>query len=347
MQISELLRPHINALVPYSSARDDCPVEEGIHLDANESWYDYSGQGKNRYPDPHHRKARLAISSALGLPFERTMLTNGSDEAIDLLVRAFCIPGRDSVMVESPTYGEYRIFAEINDVGVHDVLLTKDLDLDVGNIRKTILEKHPKIVFICSPNNPTGKSYDIRKIREIADINDAVTVVDEAYSDFDPSFSSASALIDGNPRVVVLRTFSKYWGLAASRIGLVIASREIIMALDKIKAPYNVGLCSQNDVMEALASSDERKRILGSILSERERLSKALSGFTFVKKVYRSDANFILVRFDDEERIQRLLLDNGIIVRNRSSEPLLGGCLRITIGSREENDRLLEVLSNA
>lgn len=347
MQIKELLRPHINSLVPYSSARDDCPVEDGIHLDANESWYDYSGQGKNRYPDPHHRRARLAISSAFGLPFERTMLTNGSDEAIDLLVRAFCIPGRDSVLVESPTYGEYGIFAGINDVGVDDVLLTADLDLDVVNIGKTILEKHPKIVFICSPNNPTGKSYDIEKIRKIADFNEAVTVVDEAYSDFDPSFSSAAALIDGNPRVVVLKTFSKYWGLAASRIGLVIASREIIEALGKIKAPYNVGLSSQNDVLEALASSGERKRILALVISERERLSREIAGFPFVRKVYDSDANFILVRFDDEKRIQKLLLDNGIIVRNRSSEPLLEGCLRITIGSREENDRLLEVLSNA
>lgn len=347
MQIKELLRPHISSLVPYSSARDDCAMEGGIHLDANESWYDYSAQGKNRYPDPHHRKARSAISSCLFLPFERTLLTNGSDEAIDLLIRAFCTPGSDSVLIESPTYGEYGIFAKINDVAVCDVLLDGELDLDVKGIKEMIRRKNPKIVFICSPNNPTGKSYDIAKIKEIADFNEAITVVDEAYSDFDPGFSSSASLIDENPRVVVLRTFSKYWGLAASRIGLVAADVEVIAALNKIKAPYNVSLSAQEDVLEALEKKDERKQVLEDILSERIRLSEQLEKLPFVKKVYKSDANFILIKTDDANGIQKLLLDNGIIIRNRSLEPLLSGCLRITIGSRAENDRLLEVLCNA
>ena len=342
--IENLLRPHIKDIEVYASARDEFKGSAEVYLDANENYHDFSREGKNRYPDPHAYKLRKKIEEVMGFRSEHTVLGNGSDELIDMLIRIFCIPGKDSILIERPTYGEYRVFAGINGVSVIDIHLTEDLDLDVENIKKAIDLKKPKIVFICSPNNPTGLTYDIAKIKEIADYNKGMTVVDEAYADFDPGFTSAYTLLKDNGRIAVLRTFSKYWALAGSRIGILIGSEELIAAVNRIKAPYNISLSSQMDGLRALSEAGERKEILSEILSERKRLSGRLADFSFVRKVYKSDANFILIKVDDADGLYSYLMAKGIIVRNRSREILLDNTLRITIGSRMENDKLLEAL---
>ena len=343
--LEDLMRPHIRTLESYTSARDDFSGSADVYLDANENWMDFSGDGKNRYPDPHCTALRRKIEEVLGFKMENTVLGNGSDELIDMLIRLFADPGKDCIMIERPTYGEYKVFAEINNVRVVNVMLSEDLDLDVKAIKREIDNSRPKILFICSPNNPTGKSFSISKIWEIADYNPAITVVDEAYADFDRSFVSAYSLLEQNERIVVLRTFSKYWALASSRIGILVASQPIIRAINKIKAPYNLSISAQRDGLKALEEREQRKAILSDILNERARLYKALSAFSFVRRVYPSDANFILIKVDDADGLYAYLMEKGIIVRNRSREPLLDNTLRITVGSKAENDALLEALS--
>ena len=343
--LEDIMRRHILTLESYTSARDEFSGEAEVYLDANENWKDFSSQGKNRYPDPHTIRLRRMIEKVLGFKVENTVIGNGSDELIDMLIRIFAEPGKDSILIERPTYGEYKVFAEINGVDVLDVPLTDDLDLDVEGIKRAIDEKRPKIIFICSPNNPTGQSYDIEKIKAIADYNPCLTVVDEAYADFDPSFISSYTLLRENERVAVLRTFSKYWALAGSRIGVLIASPLVIKAVNKIKAPYNVSLSAQADGCDALERADERKAVLEEILSEKKRLEEELKRFSFVKRVYHSDANFILIKVDNADELYSYLMNHGIIVRNRSREPLLENSLRITVGSRRENEKLLEALS--
>ena len=343
--LEDLMRPHILTLESYTSARDDFSGSADVYLDANENWMDFSGDGKNRYPDPHCTALRRKIEEVLGFKMENTVLGNGSDELIDMLIRLFADPGKDCIMIERPTYGEYKVFAEINNVRVVNVMLSEDLDLDVKAIKREIDNSRPKILFICSPNNPTGKSFSISKIREIADYNPAITVVDEAYADFDRSFVSAYSLLEQNERIVVLRTFSKYWALASSRIGILVASQPIIRAINKIKAPYNLSISAQRDGLKALEEREQRKAILSDLLNERARLYKALSAFSFVRWVYPSDANFILIKVDDADGLYAYLMKEGIIVRNRSREPLLDNTLRITVGSKAENDALLEALS--
>ena len=303
--LKDFIRPHILTLESYTSARDEFSGSADVYLDANENWMDFSQEGKNRYPDPHCTLLRREIERVMGFRMENTVIGNGSDELIDMLIRIFAVPGKDSVLIERPTYGEYKVFAEINDVSVINVPLTEDLDLDVVAIKKAIDEHSPKIVFICSPNNPTGRSYDAEKIREIASYNPSLTVIDEAYADFDPSFVSAYTLFSENERIAVLRTFSKYWALASSRLGILIASDTVIRAVNKIKAPYNVSLSAQRDGLKALGEIGERKEVLEKILSEKKRLTESFSRFPFVRKVYPSDANFILIKVDDADSLYR------------------------------------------
>lgn len=343
--IENIVRSYIKDIEVYKSARDEFTGKAEIYLDANENYTDFTGEGKNRYPDPHSTALREKIEEVLGFRKENTIITNGSDELIDLLIRLFCEPGRDSILIERPTYGEYKVFAGINNVNVIDVPLTDDLDLDTEEIIQTIKDKKPKIVFICSPNNPTARSYDISKIREIADANENITVIDEAYADFDPSFVSSYTLLKENDRIVTLRTFSKYWALASSRLGLGIASEDVIYYLNKIKAPYNVSLSAQRDGIRALEEKGEREAVLKDLIRERGRLSAEMEKFSFVKRVYKSDANFILIKTDDADSLYSYLTQRGIIVRNRSREILLSGALRITVGSKKENDALLEALN--
>ena len=335
------MNEHIREMAPYASARDEFTGRAEVYLDANESWYG-GNEGINRYPDPRAVGFRKELEKVMGFPFDMTAIGNGSDEIIDMLIRIFCTPGRDSVMISRPTYGEYKVLADLNNVQCIDVPLCEDLSLDTDRIIGMINERSPKIVFICSPNNPTGRVYPLSDILRISAANKGITVVDEAYADFASGFESAVGYIKDNPRIVVMRTMSKAWALAGARVGIMIADPEIQKVFIKTKAPYNVSSPAQKAAVEALLNAEKMRNIRDEIISERERLSSLLPSYPFVVKVYPSETNFILVKVDNAGRLYDHLLIRGIIVRNRSHEPLLDNCLRLTVGSKEENDRLLE-----
>lgn len=342
--LENLMNPHIVAMEPYASARDEYTGKAEVYLDANESWYG-GNSGVNRYPDPRCVELRRKLEEVLGLPFDMTAIGNGSDEIIDMLLRIFCAPGKDSILISRPTYGEYRVLADLNNLQTIDVRLKSDLSLDIDRVIQVIEEKHPKIVFICSPNNPTGRIYPVSEILRIADANPAITVVDEAYSDFSPDFESMVPYIKDNPRIVVMRTMSKAWAMAGARVGIMVSDPGLQAVFIKAKAPYNVSLLAQREALKALAARDKLYSVRDGIIQERGRVAKALMGIGCVRRVYPSEANFLLVEVDDADGLYAWCLDRGVIIRNRSREPLLEGCLRMTIGSREENDRLLEVVS--
>lgn len=342
--IRDLFRDNIKTLVPYSCARDEFKGVAKVYLDANESYKAHvDKEDINRYPDPRSEKLRIKIEEVLKIPFEKTVVTNGSDESIDLLFRIFCTPGKDTILLLPPTYGAYRVFADINDVAYITVNLTEGFGLDKEATIKAIKENTPKLTFICSPNNPTGNAMKISDIKEIADANPGITVVDEAYFDFSDE-ESAVSLIDENERVVVLRTLSKAWGLAGARIGMCIASNEIHNALLATKYPYNVSLLTQNCAEKALSKKDSVNETIKEIRDERKRVSEELLKFSFVEKIFRSDSNFILVRVNDANNLYKYLQKNGVIVRNRDKEVNCKQCLRITIGSKLENNELLSAL---
>lgn len=337
--IENLLNPWVRDLVPYSTARDEFTGKASVYLDANESWY---GDGVNRYPDPFCRDLRRTIERVLSIPFEMSAVGNGSDEVIDLLVRMFSAPG-DSVMISRPTYGTYSVFARSHGVEVIDIPLLPSLELDADSIIRAIEEKKPKIVFICSPNNPTGRVYPIETIMRIADSNPGITAVDEAYSDFAENFTSSISLIDENPRVVILRTLSKAYGKAGARLGILVACPEIQKAFMKMKAPYNVSLMSQREGIKALEDEGVEERVKDTVI-RRKAFSAYLSTLPYVIEVFPSEANFILIRVPDAAALYDYLLARGIVLRNRSSEPMLQNTLRITIGSEEEMEELKEAL---
>ena len=328
---------------PYKSARDDFQGTADVYIDANESWYSNSFNA-NRYPDPACTLVRRLLEEKLALPFSRTVVGNGSDELIDLIIRIFSESGRDSIMIESPTYGAYSVFAASNNVGVIDAPLKPDLTLDIAAMKSAISEKKPKVTFICSPNNPTGKVYSLDDIEEILAVNDGITVVDEAYADFAEDFRSAVTLIDRYPKLCVLRTLSKAWGIAGARVGILISTEYIRELVMKVKSPYNVSILSQRAAIDTLKDSDKVKEIRDYVVKERNTLAKRLEEYSFVKEVINGDANFLLMRVDDADRLYRYLSESGIIVRNRTHERYLAGCLRVTIGSKNEMKRLLEVL---
>lgn len=345
MSIEELMRDNIVALEPYRCARDEFEGVAEVYLDANESWrsyIDFPGD-INRYPDPRSSLLRKAIDEVLGLDYDMTIVGNGSDEIIDLLFRIFCNPGKDSVLLMGPTYGAYKVFASINDVKVNVAPLTEEFAVDVNLVKKMIDETKPKLVFLCSPNNPTGNKIDYDTIKEIATYNQAITVVDEAYWDFS-SERSASELVKENERVVLMRTLSKAWGLASARIGIAMCSKKIHEAMYNVKYPYNVGLPSSTEALKALSNSDKVREGVEYTKKERERLVKLLKSCDKVVKVYPSDANFLLVKVTDADSIYIELQKRGIVVRNRSRELNCANCLRITVGSRDENDRLIKAL---
>jgi len=342
----KLARPNIRRLKPYSSARSEFSGAADVWLDANENAFGSpAGGALNRYPDPLQSELRRKIASANVLSASQVFVGNGSDEAIDLLLRIFCQPGHDEVLVCTPTYGMYSVLAAINDVGCKGVPLTDEFQLNPAAISAAISER-TKLIFLCSPNNPTGNTLGRDSVTAVVREFHGIVVVDEAYIHFaaSPSFVSE---ISNLPNLVVLQTLSKAWGLAAARIGLVFANEAVVELLDRIKPPYNVGGLSQAAAIEALNHADVIKEWIAECRAERGRLAQTLSEFGCVERVFQSDANFLLVRFSDPRPIYRRLLEDGIVVRDRSGLPGCERCLRITIGTPDENLRLVESISRA
>lgn len=344
MEIKHLQRENIKNLKPYSTARDEFKGQASVFLDANENSFGSPLPANyNRYPDPLQLDVKDAISKIKGVPIENMFLGNGSDEAIDLLFRAFCNPGKDNVIILPPTYGMYEVSANINDVEVRKVDLLPNFQLNLDKIAETI-DANTKIIFICSPNNPTGNSIDRTDIETILANFKGLVVVDEAYINFAKQKTFIQELTE-YANLVVLQTFSKAWGLAALRLGMAFSSRQVIDILNKVKPPYNINQATQDLALEALKNVQQVNEWIKITVAERERLSIELKKLALVIKVYPSDANFILVEVIDALKTYDYLVDKGIIVRDRSKVSLCDGCLRITVGTVEENNELISVLT--
>ncbi len=343
--LQAIVRPHIQGLKPYSSARDEYTGKEGVFLDANENPNgSVSGGAYNRYPDPLQRRLKELLGDIKQVSDEQIFFGNGSDEAIDLLFRAFATPSKDNIIIMPPTYGMYEVSAAINDVAIKRVPLLKNFQLDVEEILNAV-DEHTKIIFICHPNNPTGNLMHEQDILEILNRFDGLVVVDEAYMDFAEVESTVSLLLH-YPNLVVLQTFSKAWGLAALRLGIAYADRPIIAILNKIKPPYNISLHTQETAERALEMVSEKEAMVKKINEQRERVKIALQELPIVRTVYPSDANFLLAQVVDAKVVYDYLLEKKIIVRDRSKVALCQDCLRITIGTEEENDLLLSALGD-
>lgn len=339
IDINTLVRRNVLNMKPYSSARDEFHGEAEIFLDANENPYP---SPYNRYPDPLQWSVKKKLAAIKGVTPEQIFLGNGSDEPIDLIIRAFCEPNQDSIMITEPTYGMYKVCAEVNAVNVQQVLLTPDFDLDLDAIPNTF-DATTKVIFLCSPNNPTGNVLNRDKIVEVLKRFYGLVVIDEAYIDFTKSKSFIHEL-KKYPNLVILQTFSKAWGLAGLRLGMCFASEEIISILNKIKYPYNVNIRTQELAMEALEHVYRKDIWVDEILQQRDWLKSALASLTIVEKIFPSDANFLLVRVKDAQSTYQYLTNNRIIVRDRSRVNLCYNCLRITVGTPEENKSLIEAL---
>lgn len=337
--INTLVRRNILTMKPYSSARDEFKGEAEVFLDANENPYPTP---YNRYPDPLQWRVKEKLADIKDVKPEQIFLGNGSDEAIDLLIRAFCEPNQDSILITEPTYGMYSVCAEVNAVNVQHVLLTPDFDLDLDAFPKTF-DATTKIIFLCSPNNPTANLLSRDKILEVLKRFYGIVVIDEAYIDFAKSKSFAQELAK-YPNLVILQTFSKAWGLAGLRLGMCFASEEIITVLNKIKYPYNVNVRTQDLALDAMENVRQKNAWVKEIVKEREKMAKALLNVKIVQKVYSSDANFLLIRVQDAPYTYKYLMESKIIVRDRSRVALCYNCIRITIGTPEENQRLINVL---
>ncbi|MGZ4035732.1 MAG: histidinol-phosphate transaminase [Bacteroidia bacterium] len=349
--LENIVRENIKKLQPYSSARDEYKGKEGIFLDANENSFGSpllvsSGfdLNLNRYPDPLQISVKEKLSKIKGLPVENIFLGNGSDEAIDILFRAFCNPGKDNVIVCPPTYGMYEVSANINDVETIKVpLLEETFQLDTEKIVSSINE-NTKLIFICCPNNPTGNGVAWNSVKTILEKFNGIVVIDEAYINF-ASYRSLIPELLNYPNLVILQTLSKAWGMAGLRVGMAFASEPIIDLFNKIKPPYNINSVSQKLVLDALDNIAQTNAWIKEIVSEREKLSDEINKLPFVLKVYPSEANFILVKTTDANRIYNYLTANQIIIRNRSNVDLCEGCLRITIGTKEQNTEIMKKLN--
>ncbi|HUG44355.1 MAG TPA: histidinol-phosphate transaminase [Acidobacteriota bacterium] len=340
--VLSLVRPHILSLKPYQSARDH--AREGILLDANENPFPRArgNLALNRYPDPCQKELRKALAEYTETPAECLLAGTGSDEALDWILKVFCNPGTDRIAIVEPTYGMYRVTAEIFDVRVQEFLLNDDFDFDVEDFLSRV-EKDVKILFLCSPNNPTGNLLSRSAVETALQEWNGLVVLDEAYIEFSRS-ESLSPLISHHPRLVVLRTFSKALGRAGARLGYVTAQPEIIRLFMKVKAPYNLSLASQAEGLQALQETDRTRREIRELVAERERLSAELSSIRGVARVYPSQANFILFSCVAAPRACRQLAQMGIIVRDRSSLPRLKNCLRVSVGTHEENSIFIDAL---
>lgn len=343
-KLENIVRDNINKLVAYSSARNEYKGNEGIFLDANENPYGSPLESNyNRYPDPLQLNVKSKISVLKNIPIENIFLGNGSDEAIDILYRAFCIPSKDNVIVCPPTYGMYEVSANVNNVEILKVpLVPETFQLDISSVLKAITE-NTKLIFVCCPNNPTGNGVKWKDIQILLETFNGIVVVDEAYIDF-ASYGSLISQLEDYKNLVILQTFSKGWGLAGLRVGMAFASEEIIAIFNKIKPPYNINIVSQQLLLEALNNKSKVDEWVKEIILERRKVSDELTKLLFIKIIYPSEANFILVKTDNAKNIYDFLITQKIIVRNRSNITLCDNCLRITIGTKEENTKLLNTL---
>jgi histidinol-phosphate aminotransferase len=341
--LDRLVRENIKKLKPYSSARSEFSGVAKVFLDANENsfgspltkWY-------NRYPDPLQWELKKKISTIKTVPAENILLGNGSDECIDLLIRAFCEPLQDNIIICPPTYGMYEVYAHINNVPLKEIALLPDYQLNLEALEQAI-DENTKLIFLCSPNNPTGNSLDRGDIEVVLNNFEGIVVVDEAYINFSRHRSFVSELNE-YPNLVVMQTFSKAWGLAALRLGMNFASREIIDILNKIKPPYNINQATQELALSALDHLEEVNEMIRETVKEREILVKELVQLPLVQKVYPSDANFILAKVTNATAVYNFLKERGIIVRNRSNVILCEDCLRITVGTPEQDKQLVQAL---
>ena len=335
--INSLVRSCIAALTPYSTARDEYKGELGVFLDANESPYE---NGYNRYPDPHQKALKAQIAAIKGVAAENIFIGNGSDEAIDLVFRVFCEPRVDNVVAIAPSYGMYKVAAAINDVELREVQLGEEYSLPVEEILAAT-DKNTKALFLCSPNNPTGNSFPREAILRLVDEFEGMVVVDEAYIDFAEAESLKSE-IALRPNLIVLQTMSKAWAMAGLRVGLALADSRVIELMSQVKYPYNINVATMSIVSGLLAKSIDAEVV--AIKAQRAVLAEALEGMKMVQRVYPSDANFLLVKVDDADAVYDFLIADGIIVRNRNRVKGCEGCLRMTVGLPEENEKLIKSL---
>ncbi len=343
--LQNLLRKNIKELVPYSSARDEFKGEASVYLDANENSYGSPlNESFNRYPDPLQFKVKKRLSEIKGVPPRNIFLGNGSDEAIDILFRAFCNPGSDNVITVPPTYGMYEVSANINDVEARKIKLTTNFQLNMEGIAEAI-DEHTKIIFICSPNNPTGNSINRNDIETLLANFNGLVVIDEAYINYSRQKTFIQELTEYS-NLVVLQTLSKAWGLAGLRVGMAFASEEIIEIFNKVKPPYNINEASQLLALQALQNVEQVNNWIKETVAEREKLKLELNTLESVLTIYPSDANFILVKTIKPKEIYQFMVNRGIIIRDRSKVELCEGCLRITIGTPNENELLIEAFKN-
>lgn len=343
INIDELVRPNIRDLSPYRSARDD--FDSGLLLDANENAFGSPFDGSlqlNRYPSPTQDPLRKRVAAFRGVDHENIFLGVGSDEPIDLLIRIFCKPGEDAILITPPTYGMYKVSARINDVAVKSVLLDESLQPDPDAILSKA-DARTKILFLCSPNNPTGNFLERERMIRLIGQFPGIVVLDEAYIDFS-SEKSAAGLVEKYPNLVVLQTLSKSFGMAGVRLGIAIADVAVIRYMMKVKAPYNINKLTADTALQAFDKLGQIQATIEKVIAERKRLAKALSGMKAVRKVFPSDANFLLFRIDDALEVYRELASRGVIIRYRGNEPRCEDCLRVTVGMPEENERFLSTL---
>ena len=340
--LQKLVRSHIADLQPYSSAREEFYADDGdvVYLDANENPFD---NGVNRYPDPQQRKLKEVIARGRGVAANQLLLGNGSDEVLDLIFRAFCTPNKDNVIVMPPTYGMYKVLANINCVSLDEAPLNNDFQLVTKDILNQI-SSQTKAIFLCSPNNPSGNSFRREDILTLLQSFTGLVVVDEAYIDFSTQ-KSLTAELPSYPNLIITQTLSKAYGLAGIRLGICIASEEIINILNKIKPPYNINSLTQERAISALEDWDTTQRQITQLIAERKGLFAQLEKISFVEKVYPSDANFLLVRVDDANKRYAQLIQNNIVVRNRSKQVGCENCLRFSVGTSQENQILIEILN--
>lgn len=340
MTIEQLVRPNIKNLKPYSSARSEFKGSADVFLDANENPFD---TGFNRYPDPLQWVLKARIGQLKQVDPEHIFLGNGSDEAIDLLMRIFCEPGQDFIITLPPTYGMYKVSADIANVAIKEVPLSGRFQPDVERILEVGADPRAKLLFLCSPNNPTGNSMDIEKIEQLLQQFHGIVVIDEAYIDFS-SKKSFTHRIGEFKNLVVLQTFSKAWGLAGIRLGMAFAQPTIIQLFNKVKPPYNINQLTQQTALKALSQPDHQQSWVNKILGQRTVIQQFLAGLDYVERIYPSDANFVLVKVTDPNDLYRYLVDKKIIVRNRSNVLLCEGCLRISVGTPKENEKLFAAM---